>query len=772
MKKPLLLAWSFLLLAAAAPAQVPPLLNYQGRVVVGTTNFDGPGQFKFVLTNGAGTTYYWTSDGSVVAPPNAPTNAVSLTVTKGLYSVLLGDSSIPNMTAIPASVFANPDVRLRVFFNDGTPNGFQLLMPDQRIAPNGYLADGAVTGAKIATSAVGSTQLGPNAVQSGNIASGAVGSTQLAAGAVGSAQIAAGAVDTAQLSAAIASGLWTASGSNVYRSGGNVGIGTATPKHKLDVNGNIWLGTAANGAVFTEVGDTLYLGSQRKFLSSTLGAPVAGTNDWVNLMAHPFSQGILFGTSGPGDTDPHSAPNPLMVIKSGGNVGIGTVTPGSKLDVAGTANVSGNATFGGNTAVSGSTTVGGNLFVTGPSSRFGLNTTGFANVTATLQARATDAALLDLLNSAGTQVFLLDTVGNTTTSGTASVLGNTITAGSSVIGGSLAVGTSTAAPIARIDVFGDGWFRGASGNLPSTASKGVRVFYDTTLSLGSIFAYDYTNNVPLNLELQGNGGKVGIGTSTPAATLDVTGNVHISTNAVVDGALITGGASVTTLGVSGNTTIGGTLTATGDTSIGGGLTAGSTSAGVVLNGHTSVNSPVNNAALNVKRFASGEFAANFTREDAQPFVQIGDGLPGRAFFANRGTGTILRSDGSSSWDTPSDLRLKHDVLPVTGALATLARLRPVRYRYNADFLAKMHGAPDIEHFGVVAQEFQQVFPDFVDEGKDGMLSVRMDPIPIVTAAAVQELAAQVKERDARIDALEKKNNDMEARLRALEARLK
>ena len=32
-------------------AQVPQLFNYQGRVVVGTTNFDGSGQFKFALVN-------------------------------------------------------------------------------------------------------------------------------------------------------------------------------------------------------------------------------------------------------------------------------------------------------------------------------------------------------------------------------------------------------------------------------------------------------------------------------------------------------------------------------------------------------------------------------------------------------------------------------------------------------------------------------------------------------------------------------------------------
>jgi hypothetical protein len=123
-------------LATSAPAQVPQLINYQGRVAVGTTNFNGTGQFKFALVNATGTTSYWSNDGSSVGG-SQPTAAVSLTVTKGLYSVLLGDTSLANMTAIPNSVFSNADVRLRVWFNDGT-NGSQLLSPDQRIAAVGY----------------------------------------------------------------------------------------------------------------------------------------------------------------------------------------------------------------------------------------------------------------------------------------------------------------------------------------------------------------------------------------------------------------------------------------------------------------------------------------------------------------------------------------------------------------------------------------------------------------------------------------------------------
>ena len=38
--------------AGATTAQVPQLLNYQGRIAVNGTNFTGTGQFKFALVDG------------------------------------------------------------------------------------------------------------------------------------------------------------------------------------------------------------------------------------------------------------------------------------------------------------------------------------------------------------------------------------------------------------------------------------------------------------------------------------------------------------------------------------------------------------------------------------------------------------------------------------------------------------------------------------------------------------------------------------------------
>ncbi len=155
---PVLLAF-LVILVVPAYGEVPHIINYQGRVAVGTTNFDGSGTFKFSFVDAAGTTAYWSNDGSLsltpgaITPESQPAAAVSLVVTKGLYSVLLGDLTLANMTAIPNSVFVNSDVRMRIWFNDGT-HGSQLLTPDQRLAAVGYamVASTLQSGATISSS--------------------------------------------------------------------------------------------------------------------------------------------------------------------------------------------------------------------------------------------------------------------------------------------------------------------------------------------------------------------------------------------------------------------------------------------------------------------------------------------------------------------------------------------------------------------------------------------------------------------------------------------
>ncbi len=110
------------------------------------------------------TTVFWSNDGSA-NPDKAPERAVQLTVQKGLYSVLLGEKGL--MQTLPAQVFGNADVRLRVWFSAKEDGPFTLLTPDQRIAAVGYalMADGVrpggITSEMLASNAITMAQLSP-----------------------------------------------------------------------------------------------------------------------------------------------------------------------------------------------------------------------------------------------------------------------------------------------------------------------------------------------------------------------------------------------------------------------------------------------------------------------------------------------------------------------------------------------------------------------------------------------------------------------------------
>jgi formylglycine-generating enzyme required for sulfatase activity len=253
-----------LLTCAPLRAEVPRIVSYQGRIAVGTVNFDGQGQFRFALVDAGGNTVYWMNSADTSPADGAPDAAVSLAVTKGLYSVLLGDTTLTNMAALPASVFENADVRLRIWFDDGT-NGSQLLTPDLRIAAAGYalvagtLVDGAVTSGKIAPGAVGSAQLGSGLTLagtttgtfSGNLTGNASTATT-AQSALGFSGNLAGDVTGPQTATAVASvgGVSAANvASGVNLANASVSANTAGTIVRRDANGD-FAGEAISGKVF------------------------------------------------------------------------------------------------------------------------------------------------------------------------------------------------------------------------------------------------------------------------------------------------------------------------------------------------------------------------------------------------------------------------------------------------------------------------------------------------------------------------------------------
>lgn len=152
-------------LAFETRAAIPLQINHQGFIDVGGTAFNGIGYFRFALVDPDTGNNVWTNDGTSVGTNAMPTNPVDLPVINGIYNVRLGDTTLPNMTALTSALFNDDNLELRVWFDDGA-NGIEVLSPDQPLTSAPYTfhaatADtaGSATTALTAVNATNSDQV-------------------------------------------------------------------------------------------------------------------------------------------------------------------------------------------------------------------------------------------------------------------------------------------------------------------------------------------------------------------------------------------------------------------------------------------------------------------------------------------------------------------------------------------------------------------------------------------------------------------------------------
>jgi hypothetical protein len=129
-----------------------------------------------------------------------------------------------------------------------------------------------------------------------------------------------------------------------------------------------------------------------------------------------------------------------------------------------------------------------------------------------------------------------------------------------------------------------------------------------------------------------------------------------------------------------------------------------------------------------------------------------------------GTGTASKPSGGA-WATFSDARLKKNVKPLEGALDRLMRLQGVTFEYkDPDAIHELHGV----QIGMIAQEVEKIFPDWVDTAPNGMKRLSVHGFEALTVEALREVR---KEKDEKISNLEKTAAELRKELAEARAEL-
>lgn len=318
----------------------------------------------------------------------------------------------------------------------------------------------------------------------------------------------------------------------VFTSAGNVGIGTTTPAEKLTINYVGGLADPLKISNSTGSTTTFHLTSDQRMLFSPSTSSTATLVEIGTGTGNIVSAGVNFmkinsGTvvSGSNVLSIQEAGTSYMTVTGDGNVGVGTATPTSKLDIVGGVLTMDNGDFAGTRGLRFRNTTDGTGASTGGGIAQANNdvlyiSAGSANnITFRQSGGVTDAISFSSLSSnpqvATTGTNRLDINAN---SATVSIGGNT---------GNIGIGTTT--PASKLDVEG-----------------GVSI--GTTYS-GSMAAP--TNGAIIE-------GSLGIGTDTPVNKLDVEGGVSIGANysgtatAPTNGVIIEGNVGIGTTSPSTN----------------------------------------------------------------------------------------------------------------------------------------------------------------------------------------------------------------------------
>ena len=478
-----------------------------------------------------------------------------------------------------------------------------------------------------------------------------------------------------------------------------VGIGTLSPKATLHIDSN----DSGEIARFTSTAD----GAQN---SGFIGLGIYDTlNPMVSIGveefdASDFRGSLTFATRG---LNSDSLPTERMRITSSGNVGIGTSSPSSILDIQ--SNSSLTIKIGNSAGVNGY--------------QLKSNVSSVADFGFVIE----DYSGVDLYKlqagSSGSHHFYIDGSERMT------------------IDSSGRVGIGTTSPVSDLHI-ADGFPR---ITLQDTDGADTRGFIDYSadylgfisqngLSYGNIRFRRYNGTSTVDSMYIDSSGNVGIGTTSPSATLhaNVTGN-----NTVFRFTRDTGTNGRLDLDFDGaNSNFNSIYPYTFQTN--GTERMRIQSGGNVLVGTTNITTD-DGISLNANGTLYTHIAGTATSEQF------------RFYRNNTIVGTITTNGSSTSYNTSSDYRLKENVVPMEGALDRVDALKPSRFNFIADAEKTVDG--------FLAHEVAEVVPDAISGEKDAVdeegnaiyQGIDQSKLVPLLVGAIQELKAEIETLKSQIN---------------------
>ena len=503
-----------------------------------------------------------------------------------------------------------------------------------------------------------------------------------------------------------------------------------------------------------------------------------------------------------------------VFVSTAGNVGIGTVSPGSKLAVSGNMVIgSGYATLAGPTdglAIQGNVGIG----TTGPSQK--LDVAGSINLTGGIAGGTTYSGSGNITSSAG--VLTISGTGNS------SIAGN--------------VGIGTTAPDHILHVSGSGGSEfvevqstGTDSNPHIKITNDANSWFLQTVGARSD-AFEITQGTGTEFHINTNG-NVGIGTTGPLAMLSVGASSQFQVNSTGD--ITTSSTGELTIGGTGNSSIAGnvgigttgpganlevvassapkiqlrtagtgtylygqrsegtidapsTITAAGRNLLilwgqGYGATAwkdagwiayqadgafsDTSSPGRILfgttpSGSTSVSERMRIDNAGLVTIAQNLVVSGTGNSSIAGNVGIGTTNPQRKLEVNgsirmgaliTGAGTavaVYRDVNGDLADSTSSIRYKDSITDYEDVLPKLQGLRAVRFKWN-----NQTSTPGIADFGMIAEEVNQILPELVTYDADGVTprGLKYEKMGLFALKGIQELSLIIDTQKGEIDNL-------------------